>query len=244
MTMSLNLKNDGLVGLQNAMVINDDNYAKNLHDDVAILPLLPRQKSSRRIVSKGINLAATMQSSSPAGLRVNITNGSLLITTRRSSPLYRLGGKDGSSPSGSLLVSSGTDSDTADSFAATFAPKCDNDGDDDDDDIGLVIIESLSMINLDAHLTHEEVMFGVPEVDDSGLMVKGVIFDNVDTPIESLDDAKTEEEDDVDEATISLEDVLVSDLSNSEEMGGMPSLPEPDPIRYFLMDHPLYPELQ
>ena len=40
-------------------------------------------------------------------------------------------------------------------------------------------------------------------------------------------------------------DVLVSeDLSDSEEMGGMPSLPEPDPIRHFLMDHPLYPELQ
>ena len=62
----------------------------------------------------------------------------------------------------------------------------------------------------------------------------------------------------MDEATIGLEcgglvsfecdnlvgDVLVSDLFDSEEMGGMPSLPEPDPIRYFLMDHPLYPELQ
>ena len=35
--------------------------AKNPHDDVAILPLLPRRKSSRRIVSKGINLAAMMQ---------------------------------------------------------------------------------------------------------------------------------------------------------------------------------------
>ena len=114
------------------------------------------------------------------------------------------------------------------------------------------------MINLDAHLTHEEVMFGVPEVNDFGLMVERIIFDSVDTPIESLDDAKTEEEDDVDEATIGLEcgglvsfecdnlvgDVLVSDLFDSEEMGGMPSLPEPDPIRYFLMDHPLYPELQ
>jgi hypothetical protein len=39
-------------------------------------------------------------------------------------------------------------------------------------------------------------------------------------------------------------DVLVSDLSNSEEMGGMPSLPEPDPVRYFLMNHRHYPELQ
>ena len=78
-----------------------------------------------------------MQSSSPVGLRVNITNGLLLITTRRLSPLSRLGGKDGSSPSGSLLVSSGTDSDTADSFATAFAPECDNDGDDDDDDIRL-----------------------------------------------------------------------------------------------------------
>ena len=99
-------------------------------------------------------------------------------------------------------------------------------------------------------------------------MVERVVFDDVEngttttfsyrTPIESHDDAKTEEEDDVDEATIGLEcgglvsfecgnlvgDVLVSDLSDSEEMGGMPSLPEPDPIRYFLMDHPLYPELQ
>ncbi len=143
-----------------------------------------------------------MQSSSPAGLRVNITDGSLLIMTRRLSPLSCLGGKDGSSPSGSLLVSSGTDSDIADSFAAAFAPECDNDGDDDDNDIGLVIAESSSMINLNAHLTHKEVMFGVLEVDYFGLMVERVIFDNVDTPIESLDDAKTEEEDDVDEATI------------------------------------------
>ena len=39
-------------------------------------------------------------------------------------------------------------------------------------------------------------------------------------------------------------DVLVSDLSDSEEMGGMPSLPEPDPVRYFLMNHRLHPELQ
>ena len=38
--------------------------------------------------------------------------------------------------------------------------------------------------------------------------------------------------------------VLVSDLSDSEAMGGMPSLPEPDPVRYFLMNHRLYPELQ
>ena len=65
-------------------------------------------------------------------------------------------------------------------------------------------------------------------------------------------------EDDVDKATIGLKcgglvsfecdnlvgDVLVSDLSDSEEMGGMPSLPEPDPVQYFLMNHPLYPELQ
>ncbi len=34
-----------------------------------------------------------------------------------------------------------------------------------------------------------------------------------------------------------ISDVLVSDLSDSEEMGGMPSLPEPDPVRYFLMNH-------
>ena len=116
--MSSNLENDGLIGLQNAMVINDDNYAKNPYDDVGIPPLLPRRKSSRRIVSKDINLAATMQSSSPGGLRVNITDGSLLITTKRSSPLSCLDGKDGSSPSASLLVSSGTDSDTATSECA------------------------------------------------------------------------------------------------------------------------------
>jgi hypothetical protein len=39
-------------------------------------------------------------------------------------------------------------------------------------------------------------------------------------------------------------DVLVSDLSDSKEMGGMPSLPEPDPIQYFLMNHQHYPKLQ
>ena len=39
-------------------------------------------------------------------------------------------------------------------------------------------------------------------------------------------------------------DVLVSDLSDSEEMGGMPSLPEPNPVQYFLMNHRLYSELQ
>jgi hypothetical protein len=37
--------------------------------------------------------------------------------------------------------------------------------------------------------------------------------------------------------------VLVSDLSDSEEMGGMPSLSKPDPVQYFLMNHRLYPEL-
>jgi len=37
--------------------------------------------------------------------------------------------------------------------------------------------------------------------------------------------------------------VLVSDLSDSEKMGGMPSLPEPDPVQYFLMNHRKYPEL-
>jgi hypothetical protein len=39
-------------------------------------------------------------------------------------------------------------------------------------------------------------------------------------------------------------DVFVSDLSDSEEMGGMSSLPEPNPVQYFLMNHQLYPELQ
>ena len=139
-TMSWNLKNDGLIGLQNddldcdglAMVVDDnceftfegksyrsyDDYvqakrsrtagifansgmlaarlaiaeemtapgprrAKNSRDDVDMPPLLPRRKSSRRTVSKGIDLAATMQSSSPAGLRVVITNGSLSMTTSR-----------------------------------------------------------------------------------------------------------------------------------------------------------------
>jgi hypothetical protein len=110
-------------------------------------PLLPRRKSSRRTVSKGIDLAATMQSSSPAGLRVVITDGSSSMTTSRSSPLSRPGGTDGSSPSGSLLVSSGNggddredgaDSVTAAAFAAAFAAECDDDGDDNDDDIGLV----------------------------------------------------------------------------------------------------------
>ncbi len=38
--------------------------------------------------------------------------------------------------------------------------------------------------------------------------------------------------------------VLVSDLSDSTAMGGMPSLPEPDPVRYFLMNHRLFPALQ
>jgi len=117
--MSSNLENDGLIGLQNAMVIDDDNYAKNPYDDVGI----------------------------------------------PSSPLSRL-----------------------DSFTATFAPECDNNGDDDDDDIGLVIAESSSMINLDAHLTHTEVMFGVPEVDDFGLMVERVIFDNNDDDEDDDDD--------------------------------------------------------
>jgi hypothetical protein len=277
------LENDGLVGLRNndldcdglAMVVDDDKemtapgprWANNPRDDVAMPPLLPRQKSSPRTVCEGIDLAAMMQSSSPAGLRVIITNGSSSMTTRRSSPLSHPGGTDGSSPSSSLLVLSGADSVTAAAFAATFAAKCNDKGDNNDDNIGFVIVESSSTIDLDAHLTHEEVMFGVPEVNDFGA-IESVVFDDVEngttktssyhTPIESHDDAKTEEEDDVDEATIGLEcgglvsfecdnlvgDVLVSDLSDSEEMGGMPSLPEPDPIRYFLMDHPLYPELQ
>ena len=166
--MSSNLKNDGLVGLQNdnlnrdglAMVVDDnceftfegksyrsyDDYVqakrsrtagifansgmlaarlaiveemtapgprrtKNSRDDVDMPPLLPRRKSSRRTVSEGIDLAATMQSSSPAGLCVVITDGSSSMTTSRSSPLSRPGGTDGSSPSGSLLVSSGNGGD-------------------------------------------------------------------------------------------------------------------------------------
>ena len=121
--------------------------AKNSRDDVDMPPLLPRRKSSRRTVSKGIDLAATMQSSSPAGLRVVITDGSSSMTTSRSSPLSHPGGTDGSSPSGSLLVSSGkggddhedgADSVTAAAFAAAFAAECDDDGDDNGDDIGLV----------------------------------------------------------------------------------------------------------
>ena len=121
--------------------------AKNPRDDVAMPPLLPRKKSSRRTVSEGIDLAATMQSSSPVGLRVIITDGSSSMTTRRSSPLSRPGGTDGSSSAGSLLVSSGdggddredgADSFTVPAFAATFAAECEDDGNDDDDDIGLV----------------------------------------------------------------------------------------------------------
>jgi hypothetical protein len=46
------------------------------------------------------------------------------------------------------------------------------------------------------------------------------------------------------EYEVLIGDVLVSDLSDSEEMGGMPSLPDPDPVRYFLMNHRHYPELQ
>jgi hypothetical protein len=122
---------------------------------------------------------------------------------------------DGSSLSGSLLVASGDGSDDredgADSvaaaafaaaFATAFAAECEDDGD-DDDDIGLAIAESSSTIDLDAHLTHEEVMFGVPEVDDFGAMVDRVVFDDVEngttttssyrTPIESHDDAVMEE---------------------------------------------------
>ncbi len=164
--------------------------AKNPRDDLTIPPLLPRRKSSHiaRTVSEGIDLVATMQSSSPAGLRVVITDGSSLMTTRRSSPLSRPGGTDGSSLAGSLLISSGEGGDdredganlvTAAAFAAAFVAECDDDEDDNDDDIGLVIAESLSTINLDAHLTHEEVMFGVPEVDDFGAMVERVVFDDI-----------------------------------------------------------------
>jgi hypothetical protein len=112
-------------------------------DDVDMPPLLPRRKSSRRTVSKGINLAATMQSSSPACLPVVITDGSSSMTTSRSSPLSRPGGTDGSSPSGNLLVSSGKGGDDREDSAdlvtaAGFAVECDDDGDDDDDNIGLV----------------------------------------------------------------------------------------------------------
>ncbi len=39
--------------------------------------------------------------------------------------------------------------------------------------------KSSSTIDLDAHLTHKEVMFGVPEVDDFGAMVERVVFDDV-----------------------------------------------------------------
>jgi hypothetical protein len=109
--MSSNPEKDGLVGLQNAVVVHDDNYeimfegktyrsyedyveakrsrtagifadsgmlaarlaiakemtapgprrVKNPHGDVAIPPLLPRRKSSGRIVSEGIDLAVMMQ---------------------------------------------------------------------------------------------------------------------------------------------------------------------------------------
>ena len=77
--MSSNLENDGLICLQNddfnhnglAMVIPGPRLAKNSRDDVDMPPLLPRQS---RTVSEGIDLAVKMQSSSPAGLRVVITD--------------------------------------------------------------------------------------------------------------------------------------------------------------------------
>ena len=118
--------------------------AKNPRDDVAMPPLLPRRKSSRRTVSEGSDLAATMQSSTPgAGLRGIITDGSSSTTTSRSSPLSRPGGTDGSSPYGNLLVSIGKGGDNREDganlvAAARFAAECDDKGDDDDDDIGLV----------------------------------------------------------------------------------------------------------
>ncbi len=134
---------------------------------------------------------------------------------RRSSLLSRPGGTGRSSPASSLLVSSGdsgddredgTDSVTAVAFAAAFTAECDDDGDDDDDDMGLVIAESSSTINLDAHLTHEEVKFCVPEVNDLRVKVEHVAFDDVEngmtttssyrTLIESHDHTKMEEEDD------------------------------------------------
>ena len=118
---------------------------------------------------------------------------------------------DGSSLSGSLLVTSGDGSDdredgadsvAAAAFAAAFAAKCKDDGD-DNNDIGLAIAESSSTIDLDAHLTHEEVMFGVPEVDEFGAMVDRIVFDDVENgtttrssyrmPIESHDNAVMEE---------------------------------------------------
>jgi hypothetical protein len=39
-------------------------------------------------------------------------------------------------------------------------------------------------------------------------------------------------------AVASLDEATMSSILE------MPSLPEPDPARYFLMNHPLYPELQ
>jgi hypothetical protein len=116
---------------------------KYSRDVVDMPPLLPRQKSSRRTVSEGIDLAATMQSSSPACLPVVITDGSSSMTMSRSSPLSCPGGTDGSSPSGNLLVSSGKGGDDREDgadlvTAAGFAAECGDDGDDNDDDIGLV----------------------------------------------------------------------------------------------------------
>ena len=170
----------------------------------------------------------TTESSSLAGLRVVIPDGSSSTTTGRC-------GTDGSSPAGSLLAASGdggddreddgADSVAAAAFAAAFAAECDDDGDDDDDDIGLAIAESSSTIDLDAHLTREEVMFGVPEVDDFGAMVDVVVVDDVEngttttssyrTPIESHGDAETEEEDD--------DDVREEDARATTARGGFAS---------------------
>jgi hypothetical protein len=118
--------------------------AKNPCNDVAMPPLLPLRKSSRRTVSEGIDLAVMMQSSTPgAGLCGVITNGSSSMTTMRSSPLSRPGGTDRSSPAGSLLVSSdkgGNDREVGTDLvtAAGFAAECNDDRDYNDDDIGLV----------------------------------------------------------------------------------------------------------
>ena len=160
--MSSNPQTDGLIGHQNAMVINDDN-----------------------------------------------TDGSLLITTRRLSPLSR-------------LVSSGTDSDTTDSFAATFAPECYNNGDDDDDDIGLVIAESSSAINLDAHLTHAEVMFAGtrPAVLSMAAVSSStqLPWDNNDEDDDDIDTDINDDDDNYDDDDSDDEDVCDFDLNDIEGM--------------------------
>ena len=183
--MSSNIENDGVVGLK-----NDDLDC----DDLAMVVDYNCEFNYEGKTYRSNTDYVQAKQSPTAGIFTNsgmLAAGSSSMTTRRSSLLYHPGSTDGTSPAGSLLVSSGdggddredgADSVTAAAFAAAFAAR--------DKET----------------LTHEEVMFGVPEVDYFGAMVERVVFDNVEngttktssyhTLIESHNDTKTEEEDD------------------------------------------------